>query len=678
MAENDPAPPDTTTAPSETTTPPSPTTTAPSTTTSAPATTTTAPSTTTSAPATTTTAPSTTTTAPSTTTSAPATTTTAPSTTTSAPASTTTAPSTTTSAPATTTTAPSTTTSPATTTTAPGTTTSAPAATTTASATGPSTTTTAPGGTTTRPATTTTGPGGTTTKPATTTTAPGGTTTKPATTTTAPGGTTTKPGTTTTAPGGTTTKPATTTTAPGGTTTARPGGTTTAKPATTTTAPGPAAVFDSANTGLRKRGDDKGGAALSVAAGGAVEAYWSVQNADMIQLMRDDKAVGDPDRATDGQCPVPTDGLKAGDYTFKLVPGNAGADGKEVWAKDSGVELKLTIQGDLAVKKFSANPEPDDDDKDHPPQSLQIAKGHKVKLLWETSGAEKVIVTATPDEGDATTMDPVDAGKGGKGSLVVDPKDQAVSYTLVAVKGDAKSDPSTAVGVHFHDKGSTVSPHSDLHGPAAAKLALYGFDEKPADDAADDAKRAELKIGAEDNLYIKWSVTGAKSAKLTGKLLVDKDLSKEKPKKGSAAQADNLYIVKSGLDLPVKDGGGSGLITVDPGPANSSEYTLTVTPADGQGDPATAVATARIANFSVHVKLPDGSMAANKKCELSVAGQDKPITGVTNQSGELRLELPNAAADAVLRVFDDSGKTCIAVLSVTPEAGVKGGSGGDT
>ncbi|HUJ28029.1 MAG TPA: hypothetical protein VLW85_18540 [Myxococcales bacterium] len=411
------------------------------------------------------------------------------------------------------------------------------------------------------------------------------------------------------------------------------------------------AKFDEKATGLRKRGDDKGDTSLTVASSDAVEAYWSVEGADMIQLMRDDKPQSDPDRAADGCCPVPIDGLDKGDYTFVLVPGNAGADGKEVWARDQGFELKLTVAGDIAVNRFWADPEPDDDNLDHPPASLQIAKGHQVKLQWEVSGADKVVITATPDSGSDEELPEQDAGDGGKGSFVHDPKDTATSYKLTAKKDDANVDAPGAVEVHFHDAGNTVSPHLDVQGDAAATIVLYTFDQKPDSDPG----AAEISVGADDNIYLKWSANAARSVKLTGKLLVDKDLSGEQPGDGTATQADNLAIVKSGLDLPVNDGAGSGVVTIEPGPGDSTEYTITVTPLDDKADPVTATAKVNVANFNVHVQLQDGSPAQSADCVLEVPGQDA-FKGTTNEDGELWLSIPNFNAPSVtLRLLDKDG-----------------------
>ena len=387
----------------------------------------------------------------------------------------------------------------------------------------------------------------------------------------------------------------------------------------------------------------------------------------MIQLMRDDKALGDPDRATDGCCPVPIDGLAKGDYTLLLVPGNAGADGKEVWSKGQAFELKLTVAGDIAVNRFWADPEPDDDNLDHPPASLQVAKGHKVKLQWEVSGADKVAITATPESGSDEQLPEQGAGDGGKGSFIHDPKDAATTYKLTAKKDDVTVDAAGAVEVHFHEGGNTVSPHLDVQGSAAATMVLFTFDQKPDSDTG----AAEIHIGADDNIYLKWSANAAKSVKLTGKLLVTKDLSGEKPGDGSATQADNLAIVKNGLDLPVANGAGSGVVTVEPGPGDSTEYTLTVTPIDEKADPVTATAKVTVANFNVHLQLADGTPAKSTDCVLEVPGRD-PFKGTTNEDGELWLSIPNFNAPAVtLRMVDKDGSELASWdIELNPEEGL--------
>src|SRR5262249_58133747 len=61
-------------------------------------------------------------------------------------------------------------------------------------------------------------------------------------------------------------------------------------------------------------------------------------------------------------------------------------------------------------------------------------------------------------------------------------------------------------------------------------------------------------------------------------------------------------------------------------------------------------------NFHVQLELPDGSdYARNKSCVLEIPGHPS-VQGTTDESGELRLSIPNVTVDgATLRVLDESG-----------------------
>jgi len=397
----------------------------------------------------------------------------------------------------------------------------------------------------------------------------------------------------------------------------------------------------------------------------------------MVKLVRDGNDVGAPDRATDPACPVPAGGLAPGTYTFRLVPGIAKGN-SDSWLDAAGVDLTLTLEAGLSVYKFEADPEPNDDQGQHP-ASLQIETGKKVKLNWSTTGATQVLITATPDGGTATTLDPQPVDASGQGSLVVDPQDQPTSYTIVAQNGDAQSPPSSAVTVAFHAPGQAVSPHAGVQGQLSANLAVYAFDE-----AADKA-RAKLMIGAQDNVHLQWSVTGAKTARLEAKLLVDKNLSQdvEQSEKAAEGMISNLSLVLKGLDLKVDDqGNGSGTVTLDPGVEDSTRYTLTATPTDDKAQPATATAEVGVHNFNFQVLIADESdsskevPAVNRKCSLELPDVGK-YEGTTDEVGELWLSVPNVhVPSATLFVFDKDGKEQIASypLKIDPEAGL-GSSG---
>ena len=208
--------------------------------------------------------------------------------------------------------------------------------------------------------------------------------------------------------------------------------------------------LDPGKTGLRKRGQKTGGPHLTVGQTEVVEAYWSASSADLVQLTRDGTPVGDPDRATDQSLPLPH-GLAAGDYTFKLVPGVLGGE-KPVWSGDAGVDLKLTVKETVLVNKFWITPEPADGHADLA-HALQLRNGTKVKLHWSTTGAKKVAILTSTGE-----FFELDAGPGGAGEFLHDPKDQPGKYKLRALNGEAQSRPATPISIFFHPARMTMSP----------------------------------------------------------------------------------------------------------------------------------------------------------------------------------------------------------------------------
>ncbi len=137
-------------------------------------------------------------------------------------------------------------------------------------------------------------------------------------------------------------------------------------------------------------------------------------------------------------------------------------------------------------------------------------------LHFETAGAKQVRVTATPDEGEATDLDPVDLAEEGTGSQVVDPGDKLTRYTAIALNGEAKSETAGPVTVHFHGADESVSPLAKVSGPASAELVILTADDQ-AGHAAD-----KLRIGAGNGVHLKWAVANAKNARLTAKSLVEK------------------------------------------------------------------------------------------------------------------------------------------------------------
>jgi hypothetical protein len=430
----------------------------------------------------------------------------------------------------------------------------------------------------------------------------------------------------------------------------------------------PAPVFDAKKTGLRKRGEKGGAPAITVAKGDVVEAFWSVQHADIVQLMRDGESVGEPDRASDQLMPLPLMGLDPGEYTFKLV-GGVSSHGKYTWASE-GVELKISLKPALSVTKFWGDPEPDDDDKDHPPHDLQVATGHKVKLHWETAGAKQVVITATPRGASPEELDPQDASSG-QGELVVDPGGKPTTYSIVAVNGQARSKKAGPVSVEFHAKDEAVSTQVLVQpvGGAAA-LEVYAFDENPDEEMPEEIKPGggyQVKTGAEDEVKLKWAVAAAKSARLTARFIEPKELKQEQPKPGDPRHASNLSILQHGLDLPLDaQGAGADLVTVHPGPANSTEYTLEVTPLEGA--PFQVQASAMVANFNVELRMPDGSPAANKECTLEVRGHG-PFKGRTMPDGELWMNLPRDLESplATLRLLDGGEQIASWIIDLDPE-----------
>ncbi|HEX4384766.1 MAG TPA: hypothetical protein VH083_17525, partial [Myxococcales bacterium] len=217
-------------------------------------------------------------------------------------------------------------------------------------------------------------------------------------------------------------------------------------PPGTTTAPAVPA-FDASATGLRKRGDTSGGTSLTAAASDVIEVYWSVENADVVRILRDGGPVGDPDRATDGFFPLWISGLTPGDYALKLQAGTVAGDDIS-WADDGAVDLTLTLTPYLAITEFSGAPEPDDG-KDHLEHDLQLDDGAKVRLSFTALNAKQVRITATA--GSPSDYSPVDVDGEGKGQLLVDPAGVLTKYTAVAIDGDATSQPSWPVTAHFHD-----------------------------------------------------------------------------------------------------------------------------------------------------------------------------------------------------------------------------------
>jgi len=73
-------------------------------------------------------------------------------------------------------------------------------------------------------------------------------------------------------------------------------------------------------------------------------------------------------------------------------------------------------------------------------------------------------------------------------------------------------------------------------------------------------------------------------------------------------------------------------------------------------------------NFHVRVSLHDGSVAAGLKCELRVGDEEKPIEGTTNDRGELKLTVPHAEKEAILKVLHADGKFSLAALKLKPGA----------
>jgi hypothetical protein len=445
--------------------------------------------------------------------------------------------------------------------------------------------------------------------------------------------------------------------------------TTIADPAATTTAAVdvlPLPVFAADKSGLRLHGDDTAAASLSASADQVVEACWSVENADLLQLTRNGEEIDEPRRATDGFCPLSLAGLEPGDYQYQLIPGVAESGG-ETWVKDAALSFTLTLTPALRVTQFSGDPEPDDDGKDHLAQDLQIAEGSKVKLSFEAKCAKQVQISAAPEDGEASALSPlVDLDEEGKGTLTVDPGDKLTVYTAVAVDGDAKSAPSAKVTVHFHAAEAVVSPLVDVVGGASARLLIRADDGTLGPDA-------KLKAGARDGLQLEWTVAGAKGAHLSATALVQKPVQAPEAQ-AAGAHVANDQLLTSGLDLPLDAlGSGSGLVVVDPGPTGSTEYTLTVTPEAEGVEEVSAKATAYVANFNVQIKLPGGGLAKNKTCSLEIGGQE-PVTGTTNDSGELWLWLANTAASvATLRVLDGGQELASWALLLEAEEGVAEG-----
>jgi hypothetical protein len=396
-----------------------------------------------------------------------------------------------------------------------------------------------------------------------------------------------------------------------------------------------------------------------------IEVYWSVQNADLVQVRHDGAPVGEPDRATDGCCPLWLHGLDVGTYEFQLFAG-AVSDDDVAWAEDAKVSLTLTLTPSIAVTAFSGDPEPDEDGKDHPPQDLQLATGTKVKLHFTAVGAKQVQITSTPDGGSAATLDPVDLDGDGKGTQVVDPADQLTLFTAVALNGDSKSEPAGPVTVHFHPPEQTVSALVTLSSGGYASLSLLDASGAPP-------AGGQLRLGVGNGLQIQWMAAGVSGARLSAKPLVEKPAaSAEPPASSSHVSNDQLA---AGIDLPLSDqGAGEGVVVVDPGPATTTEYTLAITPEQGADPVVAATATAYVANFNAQLKLPGGEVFANKQCVLEVPNQD-PVKGTTNGFGELWLWLPNTSAEtAVLRVLDGDQEIAAWDLALAIEDGVAEGT----
>ena len=429
----------------------------------------------------------------------------------------------------------------------------------------------------------------------------------------------------------------------------------------------PLPSFDESASGLRRHGDGSGNASLSASTDDNLEAFWSVKDADVVRLSREGSDVGEPDRATDELCPISLSGLEPGTHHFKLTPGVTGAGGN-LWAEQAALELTLNLGSAIAVTRLWGDPEPDEDGKDHPPQDLQLAAGTRVKLHFETVGAKQVVVKVSPDQGDASDLDPVDLAEDGTGTLVVDPKDQPTSYTAVAVNGEVKSDPMGPVTVHFHDADEAVSTIATVSGTPMADLAILHADGSTGESAA------KLRLGAGDGLQLKWTVANAKSARLIATSLVRKECHAEADAAASGPIA-NEHLVASGMDLQLDEhGSGSDTVVVDPGPSGSTEYALTVTLSDDSVAAPGAKVTAYVANFNVQLRLPDGSDFARKKdCVVEIPGRD-PIEATTNDDGELWLWLGNDAVEsATLRLMEGETEVASWEMAIQKEQGVADG-----
>jgi hypothetical protein len=429
-------------------------------------------------------------------------------------------------------------------------------------------------------------------------------------------------------------------------------------PPETTTAPA-APAFDAGATGLRKRGDTSGGASLTAAASDVIEVYWSVENADVVRILRDGGPVGDPDRVTDGFCPLWISGLTPGDYALKLQAGTVAGD-DIAWADDGAIDLTLTLTPYLAITDFSGAPEPDDG-KEHLDHDLQLDDGAKVRLSFTALNAKQVRITATAES--PSDYSPVDVDGEGKGQLLVDPAGVQTKYTAVAIDGDAASQPSWPVTAHFHDADDVVSPVVAHEGGGAAKLALLD-----ANGAA--PSEGQLKLGVGGGLQLQWSVEGASKATLTATSLLKKPAAQVDPPQ-SIGHVSNDQLM-AGFELPLSaSGAGEGIIVVDPGPDTTTEYALSVTARDAE--PVTgATVTAYVANFNVQLRLPDGTLAKNLPCVLQPDGGD-PIGGMTNALGELWLWLPNTAVTGTLSAIDGADVVATWPVSLTSEEGIGDG-----
>jgi hypothetical protein len=422
--------------------------------------------------------------------------------------------------------------------------------------------------------------------------------------------------------------------------------------------------LDASASGLRKRGDTTGGDSLTAAASDVVEAYWSVQNASLLRILRNGEETGAPRRATSQSCPLALSGLAPGDHEYKLIPGS----GPDDWVEDAALTFKLTLTAAPVMTKLWADPEPDGDGKEHLSRDLQLAEGTKIKLHFETAGATQVRITATPDGESASALAPVDVDETGTGTLIVDPADKLTLYTAEALNGDVAGAPEGPVTVHFHPAEKIVSPLVDINGLGAS--ALLNIRDASGAFGTD----GTLRCGAHDGVQLEWTVTGAKSAHLSATSLVKKPGTAPETK-GTAAHVSDDQLLTSGLDLSLDaEGSGSGTVVVDPGPTGATEYTLNVEPADETSEAASAKATAYVANFNVQVRLPDGSdFARNKACVLEIENQD-PVQGTTNDAGELWLWLPNtAAAAATLRVLDGGQELASWTVELLQEEEIAGG-----